>query len=97
MRTVIQLRQTFLRRGDALIVAAPAAGSGGVAEEDITVTYRHEGSRAPDIMWCVFLAPCSFDSVVALTRRPWCFSGVSTRPAFSGLTMLSEWLQSAPA
>eukprot|EP01046_Picozoa_sp_COSAG06_P113584 COSAG06_NODE_60336_length_271_cov_0.604651_2_plen_34_part_01 len=34
-----------------MIVNAPAAGTSGVAAEDITVTYNHEGSRPPDIVW----------------------------------------------
>ena len=35
------------------------AGVGGVAEEDISVTYSHEGSRSPDIVWCVRHIICS--------------------------------------
>ena len=48
----IQLRRSLVD-ADPLIVNALVAGAGGVAEEDITVTYNHEGSRPPDIVWCV--------------------------------------------
>lgn len=58
--------QTALSQvGDALIVNVPDAGVGGVAEEDTTVIYHHEGSRAPDIVWCGFVAPISFLSSFA--------------------------------